>query len=78
MALFDFPSLQIRSVRECAVRLALDPTVADIRHKIVRLYPLFPGDLRVVWSCPPNAQDRALVDQVWRTFRPKGKVEHSP
>jgi hypothetical protein len=73
---YDFPETQVGSVREAALWLALDPALADVRERIVRVRPLFPESLRVIWASTPSAQDRALVDQVWRTFRPKGKVEH--
>jgi hypothetical protein len=78
VALHDFPALQVATVRECALWLENDADLADVRGKIVRILPLFPASLRVIWSCTPKPQDRAIVDQLWRTFGPKGKVEHLP
>jgi hypothetical protein len=76
MARFDFPETQVGTVREAALWLALDPSLADVRDRIVRVHPLFPDSLRVIWSCAPSSYDRALVDRVWHSFRPRGKVEH--
>jgi hypothetical protein len=76
MAKFDFPALQVGSVRECAFRLGFDPALADLRDRIVRIHAIFPATIRVVWASTPTASDRARIDQAWHAFRPKGHVEH--
>jgi hypothetical protein len=58
--------------------LERDPALANVRRKIVRMHALFSDSVRIIWTCRPSAQDRAIVDQNWRTIRPKGQVEHMP
>jgi hypothetical protein len=76
MARFDFPDVE--TVTECAVRLGLDPSLADVRGRILRIHALYPASVRVVWADHPDAQDRARIDHAWHSMRPGGKVEHLP
>ena len=77
MALHDYPAAHVETVAECALWFEIDPDLVEVRERIVRIHPLFPDSVRIIWACWPNAQDRAIVDQAWHVLRPKGRVEHA-
>jgi hypothetical protein len=76
MSQYDFPASHLHSVSQALEWLRADPALADVHRKIARLHALAPAGLRVIWARKPKPQDKAILEDMWRVLRSKGKIEH--